>query len=194
VSTRFKSCWHGGTCVGARVMAAACPSSAAGPPSSADVRCPSTCKRCRLLDTWVAAARRHGVPQHKVVPWVRRKLGPAVVVLRFRGDGQLGCSIPCVLCQRELQRFDLSVHCYLGDTGDDQERRWFCGRLTDEGAPAPVLTAGQRRTLNLDPTPARPPARAPGPRPGQAAVSEVHPSPATCSRGGSSKSKKSNPR
>jgi hypothetical protein len=122
----------------------------------------------------VAAARRHGVPQHKVVPWVRRKLGPSVVVVRFRGDGSLGCSVPCVLCQRELTRFDLKVHCFLGGTstaagGSDGEGggaeagggdggggpRWFCGRMSDVGAPTPVLTAGQRRTLNLDPGPNR---------------------------------------
>lgn len=87
---------------------------------------------------------------------MRRKLGPAVVVLRFRGDGQLGCSVPCVLCQRELQRFDLSVHCYLGGDGAPGERQWFRGRLSDVGAPTPVLTAGQRRTLNLEPSPSQP--------------------------------------
>lgn len=120
------------------------------------------------------AARRHGVPSHKVVPWVRRKLGPAVVVLRFRGDGSLGCSVPCVLCQRELNRFDLQVHCFVGagpggggtasgGAGSaastsasagaataGPEGEWFSGRLSDAGAPTPVLTAGQRRTLNLD--------------------------------------------
>jgi hypothetical protein len=115
---------------------------------------------CRLLDTWIAAARRHGVPQHKVVPWVRRKLGTAVVVLRFRGDGRLGCSVPCVLCQRELQRFDLQVTCYLGDLAASGEPQWFSGRLSDVGAPSPVLTAGQRRTLNLEPMPGGVSARA----------------------------------
>lgn len=45
----------------------------------------------RLLSSWVQHARRHGVPPHKVVPWVRRKLGAAVIVVRFRGDGTLGC-------------------------------------------------------------------------------------------------------
>ena len=126
----------------------------------------------------MASARRHGVPQHKVVPWVRRKLGPSVVVVRFRGDGSLGCSVPCVLCQRELTRFDLKVHCFLGGStstpgggdgsggcqaggseaggdGDGGGPRWFCGRMSDVGAPTPVLTAGQRRTLNLDPGPNR---------------------------------------
>lgn len=101
-------------------------------------------------------ARRHGVPSHKVVPWVRRKLGPTVVVLRFRGDGSLGCSVPCVLCQRELTRFDLSVCCFVGQDAADGAPCWYRGRLTDEGAPTPVLTAGQRRTLNLDPGPRRP--------------------------------------
>lgn len=119
---------------------------------SSNHRC---CAERRLLASWVQHARRHGVPSHKVVPWVRRKLGPTVVVLRFRGDGSLGCSVPCVLCQRELTRFDLSVCCFVGQDGADGEPCWYRGRLTDEGAPTPVLTAGQRRTLNLDPGPRR---------------------------------------
>lgn len=138
---------------------------------SSNHRC---CAERRLLDSWVGAARRHGVPSHKVVPWVRRKLGSAVVVLRFRGDGSLGCSVPCVLCQRELTRFDLQVHCFLGSPepgtavlGSRQDggpggapasagTGWFSGRLSDIGAPTPVLTAGQRRTLNIDPGVNRP--------------------------------------
>ncbi len=150
----------------------------------------------RLLDTWVLAARRHGVPSHKVVPWVRRKLGPAVVVLRFRGDGSLGCSVPCVLCQRELKRFDLQVHCFVGagpgggagggsalrrshaDGGAaaSPEGGWFSGRLSDAGAPTPVLTAGQRRTLNLDLGSVRPRAGAAGSGSGAACQHSRRPS------------------
>ena len=87
-------------------------------------------------------ARRHGVPAHKIVSWVRRKLGPEVLVLRYRADGSLGCAAPCVMCARELNRFDLRVHC------PDASGEWFSGRMSDTDAPPAFLTSGQRRMLN----------------------------------------------
>ena len=72
---------------------------------------------------------------------MRRKLGANILVIRQRSDGSLGCAAPCVLCQKELLRFDLRVHCPLGDGG------FFSGKLSDSGAPKPSLTAGQRRLL-----------------------------------------------
>lgn len=95
----------------------------------------------RLLDSWVADARRHGVPGSRVVSWVRRKLGGDITVYRCRQDGSLGRATPCLLCSRELARFDLRVHCPLDDGA------WFCGRVTDCGAPEAVLTSGQRRMI-----------------------------------------------
>ncbi|KDD74807.1 hypothetical protein H632_c1061p0 [Helicosporidium sp. ATCC 50920] len=95
----------------------------------------------QLLDSWVADARRHGVPGSRVVSWVRRKLGGDITVYRCRQDGSLGRATPCLLCSRELARFDLRVHCPLDDGA------WFCGRVTDCGAPEAVLTSGQRRMI-----------------------------------------------
>lgn len=96
----------------------------------------------RLLQSYVVAAKRHGVPAHRVVRWVRRKLGADVLVIRPRGDGTLGCSAPCAMCQRELVRFDLRVHCSLSNGSR------FSGRLTDRGAPKPFLSDMQHRTLS----------------------------------------------
>jgi hypothetical protein len=79
------------------------------------------------------------VPPHSVVTWVRRKLGGSIAVFRRRADGSLGCAAPCLLCARELQRFDLKVCCSLAPG------EWFVGRLTDAEAPPPGLTSGQRR-------------------------------------------------
>ena len=80
----------------------------------------------------------------KVVSWIRRKIGGHISVVRYRSDGTLGSAVPCVLCQRELKRFDLHVYCSIG--GGD----FFSGRLTEEGAPPAVLTAGQRRMWKRD--------------------------------------------
>ena len=78
-----------------------------------------------------------------MVTWVRRKLGPNIVVWRKRSDGTLGCAAPCVLCQQVLTRFDLKVQCSLGSSA------WFSGRLTDLDAPKADFTSGQRRHLKL---------------------------------------------
>ncbi len=87
----------------------------------------------------MAEARRRGIAHHKVVPWVRRQLGGGIVVLRFLADGTAACSAPCTLCTQELRRFDLRVHC-LQPGGE-----WFCGRLSEPGAPAAKLTNRQLR-------------------------------------------------
>ncbi len=74
---------------------------------------PAPPRPTRLLEAWVADARRHGVPAPRVVSWVRRKFGAHMTVYRCRKDGSLGCSTPCLLCSRELARFDIKVHCSL---------------------------------------------------------------------------------
>lgn len=63
------------------------------------------------------------------------------MIWRTRADGTLGCATPCVLCQRELRRFDLRVHCPL--SAED----WFSGRLDEGNAPEPKFTSRQRLCL-----------------------------------------------
>ncbi|KAL6753702.1 hypothetical protein V8C86DRAFT_1761062, partial [Haematococcus lacustris] len=114
------------------------------------------CAERRLLDTWLCQARRHGLRPHQYRAWIRRKAGPDIVVWRQRMDGSLGCAAPCVLCHRELLRFDLRVHCSLPG------QLWFSGRLDEEGAPPCKPTTAQRRMLfgqlcYPERTPARPP-------------------------------------
>jgi hypothetical protein len=94
------------------------------------------------LESWVKEARRHGVEKHHVVTWVRRKLGGDVLVWRFTADGCLAVATPCTLCCRELQRFDIRVHCSLGPDS------WYSGRLNEERAPPVGLTSGQRRRFD----------------------------------------------
>lgn len=106
--------------------------------TSSSHRC---CAERRLLDSWVVKARRRGLGAHQIVTWVRRKVGAHVTVFRTLADGSLGCAAPCLLCQRELLRFDLRVHCSLAP------ERWWSGRLTDDSAPRGKLTARQRMMM-----------------------------------------------
>ncbi len=97
---------------------------------------------CRLLDSYIQQARRAGVAPHKLVAYVRRKLGPSIAVWRRTADGALACAAPCLFCARELRRFDLRVHCSL-----DAHGGWFSGKLSEPGAPQPLLTGGQESVL-----------------------------------------------
>ena len=89
----------------------------------------------------MADARKHGVRPHQVVNWVRRKIGADICIWRSRSDNTLGCAVPCLLCQRELLRFDLRVHC------SQASGEWFSGRLSDPAAPQSFLTLAQRKQL-----------------------------------------------
>ena len=99
------------------------------------------CCMHRLLDWWIRQARKHGVKPNRIVSWVRRKLGTSICIYRRLCDGTLGCATPCLLCQRELLRFDLRVHCSQGAA------LWFSGRMSDAGAPKSQLTGMQRRSF-----------------------------------------------
>ena len=57
-------------------------------------------------------------------------------------DGTLGCATPCLLCQKELLRFDMRVHVSQTPT------LWFSGRLSDLDAPLSQLTGMQRRSFS----------------------------------------------
>lgn len=116
------------------------------------------CAERRLLQTYVRQGRKAGVPPHKLIAWVRRKLGSNIAVWRCTTDGALARAAPCLFCSRELLRFDIRVHCPTDASGG-----WFSGRLSDEGAPVPVLTGGQQRVLRAqgwhlcaDPVPPQP--------------------------------------
>ena len=99
------------------------------------------CAERRLLNLWIRQARVHGVKPHQIVNWVRRKLGPDICVYRQLCDGTLGCATPCLLCQKELLRFDMRVHVSQTPT------LWFSGRLSDLDAPLSQLTGMQRRSF-----------------------------------------------
>lgn len=101
----------------------------------------------RLIDTWTEKARKKGVPQHSVIPWVRRKFPgrPEIVVWRLTSSGDLACSLPCLLCRKQLIKFGFRVTCHTGTVqGVDV---WYSGTLTEVSAPVSTLTTRQRLTL-----------------------------------------------
>jgi hypothetical protein len=98
------------------------------------------CAERVLLDKWVRASRRHGVPRYSVVAWVKRKL-KSILVERFRTDSSVGCCVPCILCRNAIVLFDLRVTCTLASG------HVFHGKLDDVHAPPSSFTRIQRRFL-----------------------------------------------
>lgn len=101
------------------------------------------CAERRLVQSCAAEAARHGVPRHGFRAWLHRKTGGVVTVVRFRADGSLGCSVPCIACREVLVRHGLRVRC-VAPNGSV-----FAGDLADRAAPASTMTSGQRRERNM---------------------------------------------
>ena len=111
---------------------------AGGIEAASNHRC---CAERNVLDEWRRLAIKRGVPSHAIISWVRRKTGGTIVVRRYLFDNSLGCSIPCVFCRREIEKYDMVVTCTCQTGGRVEER------IRDPGFPPSVLTCGQRRML-----------------------------------------------
>lgn len=100
------------------------------------------CAERRLLRSALRDARNHSVRGEAVPRWLRRKYGGLVEVVRpvesESGSGlSRGCSVPCILCRRELLRYGFEVRCTTRDG------RVWRGRLDQDDAPASKATRGQ---------------------------------------------------
>lgn len=113
-----------------------------------DVEATSTHRCCaerNVLEKWNRLASKRGVAGHAMISWIRRKSGGVLVVKRFVGHASeqntQGCSIPCIFCRKQLEKYDFVVECMCkeGDT--------FYGRLGDPESPPSCLSSGQRRML-----------------------------------------------
>jgi hypothetical protein len=103
-----------------------------------DHRC---CAERRLLDDIVVEARKHGIANHAMIRWVRRKMGSQIEVCRLRADGSPGVSLPCIFCRRALEMFDIKLVCWI----DPLHK--FEGFVAD--APPSTFTSGQKRCMRL---------------------------------------------
>jgi hypothetical protein len=106
--------------------------------SVSDSRC---CAERNMLSDHIRLAQKRGVSAHSIVSWVRRKYGTKIVIWRELANGQMGCSVPCVICSKWLQRFDLRITCIGPDT------KWWTGYVTDPDAPKSKLTSKQSQTM-----------------------------------------------
>jgi hypothetical protein len=81
---------------------------------------------------------KKGVSPYCFSRWVHRKYGD-VIIHRMRKDGVVGCSIPCVLCKRAMERKGLQWIAFDGT-------RWVHS-LQTEDLPVSRPTSKQKRFI-----------------------------------------------
>jgi len=96
----------------------------------------NVCAERRLVAALRRSAYVHGVPKHSVAKWVRRRAG-TLTVERRTSDGAQACSLPCILCRRVLDAFDLRW----------RATAWDGTVVTRDEAPPPRFTHRQRNTM-----------------------------------------------
>jgi len=103
------------------------------------------CAERNLLQEQIKCANKHCVKPCKFGEWIRRKFGCHMTVWRTRGDGSFGCSTPCVLCRKELLRYNIYIHVMTVDN------EWYHGRIAGADAPPSKPTNSQVKLYGFKP-------------------------------------------
>ena len=71
------------------------------------------CAERKMINTLQRCASKNGISQYKFPVWIHRKYGQ-MTVWRMRKDGEMGMSLPCVLCRKQLDKYRISWKAHLG--------------------------------------------------------------------------------
>jgi hypothetical protein len=85
-------------------------------------------------------SKKKGVPQYKFSTWLNRIHG-TMNICRMRKDGILGCSLPCVLCRKVIEKHKIKWRAYDGE-------QWI-NSYTSDNIPKSQPTNKQRRFLKF---------------------------------------------
>jgi hypothetical protein len=99
----------------------------------------NTCQRCaerNLIRELMLEAGRQGVHSSCLARWIHRKYGDLIVV-RQLGNGDMGTSLPCVVCRKVLDRMAIQWRAHIGP-------KWI--RSTDPDVPESRPTHKQRQS------------------------------------------------
>lgn len=99
-----------------------------------------TCAERKLIKDLQVEASRQGVHPSCMAWWIHRKYGDLVVV-RVLFDGNMGTSLPCVVCRKVLDRMSIQWRAHIGT-------RWF--KSTDPDVPNSRPTNKQTRRWRQD--------------------------------------------
>ena len=79
-------------------------------------------------------SRRAGVHRARFVHWTKKKYGP-LVIKRVRRDGQMGTSLPCIVCRKVLDRLHMPWVAHI-------DTQWV--KSTDQNVPKSKPTHKQK--------------------------------------------------
>jgi len=92
-----------------------------------------------MLRTLEIKCIRQGVHFSKIPHYIHRKYGDFIIE-RVLHDGEMGISIPCVICRKSLEKFCVQWRAHIGET-------WF--KSTDPEVPKSRPTQKQRYKLKF---------------------------------------------
>lgn len=72
------------------------------------------CAERRFIEMMRHRAQINGVPPSKFPHWLHMKVG-SLIVVREKSDGNLGTSLPCILCRKVLDRSNIQWSAHIGD-------------------------------------------------------------------------------
>ena len=96
------------------------------------------CAERRLLNLLEYEAKSHGYKGTKKKKWIHQQTNGFITIYRYKANGELGTSIPCLICAKSLKNYNLKVRCYIEGYG------WFCDTMDCDHAPESKLTTAQR--------------------------------------------------
>lgn len=92
------------------------------------------CAERRFISMMKHKAQINGVPPSRFPHWLHMKVG-SLIVIREKSDGNLGTSLPCILCRKILDRENIQWSAHVGN-------QWFSS--TDIDVPDSKFTNKQR--------------------------------------------------
>ena len=98
------------------------------------------CAERKLIKLLKRIAFKKGVKPHNFSTWVHRVYGD-MNIWRMRKDGILGCSLPCVMCRKVIERCGIQWTAYDGST-------WVHSKKS-EYVPKSQPTNKQRRQMKF---------------------------------------------
>ena len=78
----------------------------------------NTCHCCaerRMIAFLRELSKRRGNSPAQMTHWIHRKFGE-MVIRRERVDGQMGISLPCIVCRKQLDRLQIPWRAHIHDT------------------------------------------------------------------------------
>lgn len=89
-----------------------------------------------MIKNMLRKASKCGVKFHNFPKWLHRKYGD-MVVWRFLKDGSLANALPCVMCRKAIEKYNIQWIAYTGDE--------WTNSLQSETVPKSKPTVKQKR-------------------------------------------------